>query len=77
LIHYRDPTALELLVEILEISVLSLLEQAEATESQLSYVWNTLLCLLSEEEMNEAINDVLACVADDQSGDSSEVEDMI
>jgi len=73
-LHYRDSTALELLVEVMEMSVI---DPTEATEAHICHAWNTLMCLLSEDEMNEAIDEVLASVADDQSGDSTEVEDTI
>jgi hypothetical protein len=79
-IHFKDTTAIDTLVELMENSVSILQnefhEVSDTTTLALynthSKLFNKLLWILHDDVMQEAIRDVMNCIDDDDSGEETE-----
>lgn len=86
LLHCEHVIVMDLFVFLLEICIELLLQNTEFLldheqtkyflQNQHDQIWNQILIILHEKEMSEAIEDVLAARDDDDSGDSTENEEL-
>ena len=85
LLHCENVLVMDLFTSLLEICI-ELLQKTEFLfdneqtkyflQNQHDQIWNEILTILHEKETLEAIEDVLAAVDDDDSGNSTENEEL-